>query len=1319
MMASSAAVARLRELAPAPGAELDAPGAAALAECCAGLLRPGGGGDAEAAREAIEALCAAGGGDAMRRHADGLAPLVVARLGDGDAAVREAARRFLVLLMEMKEMSAKTGSAQPNSCMSDSDDQHVHCTTIKMESSDSVRNSSKEKTSTRDISLLAGEGDITRKLIEPIKVFSEKDLLREIEKVVSTLQPDNEWSIRITAMQRVEGLVLGGAADYSAFPTLLKQLVTPLITQLLDRRSSVVKQACHLLNFLSQELLRDFEPYAELLIPVLLKNVVITIFVIAESADNCIKEMLRNCKVARILPRIIEFAKNDRSAVLRARCCEYAILMLEYWVDTPEIQRSADLYEDLIKCCIADATSEVRSSARACYRMFSRIWPERSRQLYSSFEPSRQKMINDEDYDTHQGHLTPVESVKLRQPQPSSCIPAVMDKVVKVDSGTPFSSGDLQPSQRLYLQDDDMASKGQDQGSMDDILAISSSFEDKITLGKEEDANRQTDKCNSDSSAGVYSSSCDLSSAAPTATGAASEMLLTETAVVTIVQDKAECVPNPEQITSEQAQGPEDPSGLTSLSPAVNLRGSGKLLGQNLVEVSSDAGPGGKLGPQKERKHFFSNPKKSAVSKEPRISYTPNFRRPLLSKQMTNWFYASNKSDLDEKKLILGEMISNMDVPSSLTEALSLGLNPRSDWMMKVHAFDFLRQCLLERGPKGIQEVAQTFEKVMKLVCRYLDDPHHKVAHAALSSLAEIMPAFKKPFEHYLDKTVPHIFSRLNDPKESIKQQCSAILKLASEIYSIDSLLPALLRSLDEQKSPKSKLAVLEFANASFVKCTVNSESYSSSSFLKPWFGKLALLFKDKNKKLKEVAVVGFSSIYSHYDPASMLSFLVSLSMEEQKQLRRAMKQLIPTIESDLEEFLQQRRQKQKTPYFDIFTAKSPLHPASQSAKSPMHPAYRSSKSPLHPAYRHAKSPLHPTYQYAKSPLHATYQSAKSPMHATYQSARSPMHPAHQSNSAKTDDCFSSALQCLPNISLEVQECRTEMIEFEPSNESYGHKAEMMDKKSRTMRPRNSLPRRIDFNVISDNIVQSARRDSQNMKIFDEPNASELSINIRNNEVLGNDCQDHKEAVRQLEEVSETNEHHVHTKNLHQMSSSLLEMLDDPDVPTRELALSLLVEILQKHRKAMESCVEILIVKLLHATKDAALKVVNQAHICLTTVVTQFDPLRCLGAISSQLACQDEKILIISINSLSKLVIRLSQENLKAHLSTFLPVLLDAFENHSPYVRKAVMVCVVDIYLKLGPSLLPYLEGLDSAQLQLVTTYASRLSQARFIAADG
>jgi CLIP-associating protein 1/2 len=540
---------------------------------------------------------------------------------------------------------------------------------------------------------------------------------------------------------------------------------------------------------------------------------------------------------------------------------------------------------------------------------------------------------------------------------------------------------------------------------------------------------------------------------------------LSDATVVTIVQDKAECKPNIGEI-SQQAQAPEDPSKSTSMSPTVTMNGSGKLQKQSPDRVNSNkAIP----GPQQAGKHRASTPKKSVASKGPRDSYTPNFRRPLLSKQMTNWFYASTRSDLDEKKLILGEMVGNMDVPSSLTEALSLGVNPRSDWMMRVYALNFLRRCLLEHGPKGIQEVTQNFEKVMRFVCRYLDDPHHKVALASLSSLAEIMPSFKKPFEHYLDKTVPRIFSRINDPKESIKQQCLAIVKLASEIYSIDSLLPALLRSLDENKSPKLRLSIIEFANASFVRCTVNTECYFGSSFLKPWLGKLALLSKDKNNKLKEAAVAGFSSIYCHYDPASVLGFLVSVSMEEQKRLRWALNQLIPTVESDLEEFLQERRHRQRAPpSFDPFTAKSPLHPAYQSAKSPLHPAYQSAKSPLHPAYHSAKSPMHPTYQ---------------------------------SNAVGGDGLFSSSLQCLPNISLELQEYSHGKMESESSS----HKAGV-----HTMRSRNDLARGSDRSVVSENTGRSSRRELMNSKRSDDPNVSEVSINFRDHEVMRNNCQDHE-----------------------------------------------------------------------------------------------------------------------------------------------------------------------------------------------------------------
>jgi CLIP-associating protein 1/2 len=151
-----------------------------------------------------------------------------------------------------------------------------------------------------------------------------------------------------------------GATEYACFPLLLKQLVGPLSLQLADRRSSIVKQACHLLNLLSKELQNEFDTFAESFIPMLFKLVVITVLVIAESADTCIKTMLRNSKVARVLPRIIESAKHDRNAVLRARCCEYALLMLEEWSESSEMQRAAELYQELIKCCCGDAMGEVR-----------------------------------------------------------------------------------------------------------------------------------------------------------------------------------------------------------------------------------------------------------------------------------------------------------------------------------------------------------------------------------------------------------------------------------------------------------------------------------------------------------------------------------------------------------------------------------------------------------------------------------------------------------------------------------------------------------------------------------------------------------------------------------------------------------------------------------------------------------------------------------------------------------------------------------------------------------------------------------------------
>lgn len=59
--------------------------------------------------------------------------------------------------------------------------------------------------------LWIGTGDdVTEKPVEPIKVYSEKELTRELEKIASILVPEKDWSVRIAAMQRIEALIYGG-----------------------------------------------------------------------------------------------------------------------------------------------------------------------------------------------------------------------------------------------------------------------------------------------------------------------------------------------------------------------------------------------------------------------------------------------------------------------------------------------------------------------------------------------------------------------------------------------------------------------------------------------------------------------------------------------------------------------------------------------------------------------------------------------------------------------------------------------------------------------------------------------------------------------------------------------------------------------------------------------------------------------------------------------------------------------------------------------------------------------------------------------------
>ncbi|KAL0435517.1 UNVERIFIED_CONTAM: CLIP-associated protein [Sesamum radiatum] len=230
----------------------------------------------------------------------------------------------------LKDINARLEGIEPKVHSSEAISSNYSSSETKPTSLNLKRSSPKARSLTREVSLFGADGDITENLLNRLKSIQKRSSSGSLRRLLPPLS-----------------LTKIGAADYPGFHGLLKQLVAPLSTQLSDRRSSIVKQ-CFIVLFhapfhsspsyaswksiimkghecmpfvklLIKRSLGDFEACAEMFIPVLFKLVVITVLVIAESADNCIKTMLRNCKVSRALPRIVDCAKNDRAAVLRAR----------------------------------------------------------------------------------------------------------------------------------------------------------------------------------------------------------------------------------------------------------------------------------------------------------------------------------------------------------------------------------------------------------------------------------------------------------------------------------------------------------------------------------------------------------------------------------------------------------------------------------------------------------------------------------------------------------------------------------------------------------------------------------------------------------------------------------------------------------------------------------------------------------------------------------------------------------------------------------------------------------------------------------------
>ncbi|GLC53523.1 hypothetical protein PLESTB_000758900 [Pleodorina starrii] len=169
----------------------------------------------------------------------------------------------------------------------------------------------------------------------PIPITSEQNLRSELEAATATLAlaANADRQARMSAMQRVEGLVLGGAADWGSFHEAMQGLARALAQQFEERRSTVARQACHLIAVLAHALGRRFEPHALALLPKL-SGVLVDIGAVMVASSNVgVRGVLRHCQTGLTLQAIADSMCRGGESTTRTwpYCASYLVQILEEW----------------------------------------------------------------------------------------------------------------------------------------------------------------------------------------------------------------------------------------------------------------------------------------------------------------------------------------------------------------------------------------------------------------------------------------------------------------------------------------------------------------------------------------------------------------------------------------------------------------------------------------------------------------------------------------------------------------------------------------------------------------------------------------------------------------------------------------------------------------------------------------------------------------------------------------------------------------------------------------------------------------------------
>eukprot|EP01029_Cantina_marsupialis_P025645 TRINITY_DN6793_c0_g1_i1.p1 TRINITY_DN6793_c0_g1~~TRINITY_DN6793_c0_g1_i1.p1 ORF type:complete len:879 (-),score=177.26 TRINITY_DN6793_c0_g1_i1:498-3134(-) len=157
-----------------------------------------------------------------------------------------------------------------------------------------------------------------------------------------------------------------------------------------------------------------------------------------------------------------------------------------------------------------------------------------------------------------------------------------------------------------------------------------------------------------------------------------------------------------------------------------------------------------------------------------------------------------------------------------------------------------------------------------------------------------------------------------------------------------------------------------------------------------------------------------------------------------------------------------------------------------------------------------------------------------------------------------------------------------------------------------------------------------------------------------------------------------------------------------------EQALRCLKHMIRSQSPRFEEMVEVALRHLLVVFRDNGQNLRHSSETCLDEMINQLNPLDLWKALSYPLQSERDGVLQATIRALGKVAQKIPKDLLIEKIDGVIHHIFRAFDDESMDIRKAVVFCLVDLYMVLGDQFTPFLARLTTAKLKLVTIYIDR-----------